>query len=275
MPLTTIQESGTKVIGSTTLVFPQTLHPAVMAYINQLSANSYAMSSIEIQALNNLVLGFIANGIWDLCDLIYPAIGNSSTTMKWNLKDLTTFPITFFGSWTFASTGMKPTTASTSNYALTGYTPSVNGLLNDAHISLYGRTNIGTVQVPIGCWDGTNFFQINMSTSANSGNIFINGGQIFPSGITNTQGEWYGQRSSSVLTTLYINGVSRGTSASASTARPTFEVALGARRAGATVDFPSAQEIAFVTMGKSMTETQVVARRNLVQAYQTALSRNV
>jgi hypothetical protein len=276
MPLTALGGStGTVVIGdTTTTLFPQTLHPQVMNYISRLSAAGYSPSRTEINAVNNLILGMVANGIYDKCDLIYPVIGSSTSTVGFDLKNA--FNATFTGSWTVASTGMKPTTASTGNRADTGWNPSVNGNGTNDHLSIYLRTPAGSSNVPIGCAIlSTQFFQINGFTS---GNILINNNTsgIMSVSLASSAGYWLGSRTSASVSKAFVNGTQVASTANTANARPNLSVALGVRRTGsASYDTASSTEIAFVTIGDGLSDLEARTMWTLVQAYQSALSRQV
>jgi hypothetical protein len=277
MPLTTIYGDGTRVIGSTSQpLLPQPLHPQVANYVGRVVAAGYAMSRVEIDAINNLILGMVANGIYDKCDLIYPVIGSSTATVGFDLKN--SFNATFTGSWTVASTGMRPTTASIANRADTTWNPSVNGNGANDHLSIYLRTNQTTDNVPIGCFNNVTFFQANATISA-SGNMVINNtpsGAMIVSGISTSAGYWVGTRTAAAVQRAFINNIQRGSSAITTTTRPNLNVFLGTRnRGGGSYDFPSSSEIAFVSIGDGLTNDEVRHLNLLVQAYQTKLGRQV
>ena len=63
-------------------------------------------------AVNQLVINLKLTGIWVKMFAIYPFVGGSSTTHKWNLKDPrdldVAFRLTFFGGWIHSLTGAKP-----------------------------------------------------------------------------------------------------------------------------------------------------------------------
>lgn len=275
MPLTTIYDGGTRVIGNSTLI-PQTLHPQVASYINRLKAAGYTPSQNEIDAVNNLILSMVVTGLYAKCDLIYPVLGTSTATAGFDLKN--TFNATFTGSWTVGATGMKPATASTGNRADTTWNPSVNGNGANDHLSIYLRTNQTTDNVPIGCFDNSTFFQANATTAA-TGNMVINNsapGAMFVSGISTSAGYWIGTRTAVAVQKVFINNIQRGSSTNNNTAKPNLSVSLGARNRGAgTFDVPSSSEIAFVSIGDGLSNEEVRHLNLLVQGYQTKLGRNV
>jgi len=63
-------------------------------------------------AIDTLVKGMKADGIWTKMKAIYPFVGGTATTHKWNLKDPrdldAAFRLVFNGGWTHSSTGATP-----------------------------------------------------------------------------------------------------------------------------------------------------------------------
>jgi hypothetical protein len=288
MPLTALGgTSGTVVIGdTTTTVFPQTLHPNVSAYIAAQVANGYSPSRARVDALNNLVWGLVGSGIWDKCQAIYPFLGGTTAAaQKWNIKNVqdtnAAFRLTFTGSWTFAETGIKPVTASTANYARTYYTPSVHATSNSGHLTTYIRTQFSGTGCVIG--GSTSFsgaadaFQIFASTALSSTTIQAqNATNQSTYGTSGAVGMYSGNRSSSASQQAYYNGFLRSSNTSTSTALTTSELTMAGRNYGSlTIERPTDSEIAFTTIGTSLTALENKLMYQIVQAYQTALGRQV
>jgi len=278
MPLTTIYggSPSTRVIGDATAI-QQTLHPNAASYLNRLRIAGYSVNANEMNALNNLVWGMATNGILAQMQWFHPCMGNAAAHMALDLFG-STYDITFFGSWTFASTGMKPTTANTANYASFGYVPSTAANLNDSHIGIYIRTNTAVLNISVGAWTpGIGpFFQINTSTSANSANVIMGGSSVtFYTGITDTRGYWLGSRVSSTIIRSYFNGILNVTNTASTTSNTANTITYGARNTGASRDAPSAQEIAVAHGGRSLTPIQAKTLYILIQQFNTALSRQV
>jgi hypothetical protein len=284
MPLTALGgTSGTVVIGdTTTAVFPQTLHPSVNAYIAAQRSVGYIMTRVEIDAVNNLVLAMVANDLWDKMQVIYPCIGNNAASFKWNLKDTTTFNITFQGSWVYASTGMQVAAASTANRGLTGYTPSVHQTLDNAHISVYVRNfyTAGTNGSIFGAYNqfggGGTMIGISAQVAGSTDSWCINIGSM--SGRTSLSGYTGGMFTVSRLTASgYASNVLNNNARSTvlpgtSGTRVPSEIWIGTAQ-GSTACQP--QEIAFATIGLGLNQRNVINLYNIVQSFQTALGRQV
>jgi hypothetical protein len=287
MPLTALGgAAGTVVIGdTTTTVFPQTLHPNVMAYVAAQAANGYNPSRTRVDALNNLVWGLVGMGLWDKCQAIYPFLGGTTAdAQKWNLKDVrdvdAAFRVTFTGSWTFAETGVKTTTASTANYARTYYTPSTNATSNSVHLSVYIRNQYTGSGCVIG---GTNSssaiapaIQIFASTTLSGTTVQARNSSDFITYGTSSAGFYAGNRNTSSSQQAYYNGVQRAISAATSLALTTSELTISCRNNGGFVmEQPTNSEIAFATIGTSLTAFEQRVMYQLIQTYQTSLGRQV
>lgn len=284
MPLTALGgTAGTVVIGdTTTTVFPQTLHPNVMAYVAAQAGIGYAMTRTEIDAVNNLVWGLVGMGLWDKLQVIYPFIGSSLNAQKWNLKDTTTFNITFVGTGftTSSANGLQKTVADALSYGTTGYTPSVNASAFDFHQSIYvGTTQATSIITPIGAFssptklglltgNGASVFGIqNISSTSVQYNVFT-------TRATNT-GFVIGSRTASNNIMLFINGALIGSNTTTATSDilPTNQVAIGISTPGTA--YASTQAFRFASIGTGLDQIQAKNLSILVQSYNTTLARQV
>lgn len=289
MPFTTIQESGTKVIGSTTLVFPQTLHPKVAAFINLQSANSVSLTNTQVNALNNLYIGLVANGLDTKMNALYPFIGGSATAHKFNLMDArdadAAFRLNFVGGWTHDSNGSTPN--GTTGYANTFLTPSISLSVSSGHFSFYSRvqallaTNVDMgasstavaadiVSLVIGrntnsssCAWGTQAVNTIATLSSSSSQGFFVGNQngataaarsVFRNGIASATATVYGSPAMSSTSTITIGALNTGTGG---------------------INFFSSRQCSLASIGSGLSNTEVNIFSVLVQAYETALGRNV
>jgi hypothetical protein len=110
-------------------------------------------------AINTLVLNLKGMGnlnssadLWTGNLAIYPMVGGTATTHKFNLKDPqdteAAYRLAFTGGWTHSSTGAKPN--GTTAYANTFLQPSIILNKDDSHYSYYSRTNVNDIQTEIG-----------------------------------------------------------------------------------------------------------------------------
>jgi hypothetical protein len=285
MPLTALGgNTGTVTVGDVTLgLFPQPLHPNVMAYVAAQTANGYSPSRARVDALNNLVWGLVGEGLWDLCDAIYPFLGGTTANaQKWNIKNVAdtnaAFRITFTGAAiTYSESGIQNTAATAGNYGDTFYIPSSSPTnTSSVHFSAYlniAPTGNGTAVMGAYSGSGAQAYQLGrLSTGANPlfGNPNLANASYMSAG-TNTSGFYCPVRNSSSSSTFYRNGVSVATSSTA-TAAPTVSVYLLNRNGSLAA---SNGRLAFVSMGAGLTAQQALDLYNLVQNYQTALARQV
>jgi hypothetical protein len=284
MPLTALGgPTGTVFVGDVgTVLFPQILHPNVFAYIDAQASIGYQMTRTEINAINNLVWGLVNMDLWSRMQVIYPFIGSSLNAQKWNLKDTSTFNITFTGTGFTTSTanGLQKTVADALSYGTTGYTPSVNASAFDFHQSIYvGTTQATNLITPIGAFssptklglltgNGVGVFGIQNISSAS---VQYN---VFTTRSTNT-GFVIGSRTASNNIMLFINSVLIGSNTTTATSNilPTNQVAIGITTSGAA--YPSTQAFRFATIGTGLNPDQARNLSILVQAFNTTLARQV
>ena len=129
-----------------------------------------------INALNTMDLSLISNGLDTKMKALYPFVGGTASTHKYNFMDArdldAAFRLTFSGGWTHSSTGAKPN--GTNAYADTYLQPSVSLSQNSTHLSYYSRTNLSLdYGVPIGSYDNTTKGQL-IIFARSTGNVMFN-----------------------------------------------------------------------------------------------------
>lgn len=284
MPLTTIYDGGTRIIGDATAL-EESLHPAVMAYINimrQTSGGNYAMTVNEIDAVNNMVKAMVANGIWSKMKAVYPVIGGTAAAHKYNLVDPrdvdAAYRLAFNGGgWTHSSTGMTPN--GTSSWANTFVLPSTAFTANtNIHLSYYVRTNDNTNGYEIGAsYDGLSARMQLIAKFSGSGLAYGGYGSFVTATNANSQG-FYINNSNTTNVQLIKNGnvLATGTATlnlSLYTAGQT--IPLGAERRNTTFFGFSTKQCAFASIGDGLTAAEAKAFSTIVQTYQTKLGRQV
>ena len=95
-----------------------------------------------VTAIDTLVKDLKAQTLWNKFRYIYPFVGGTATTNKFNLKDPqdldASFRLTFFGGVTHTN-GFNPN--GTNGYANTFCAPSLNVTLNSEHLYITSNTN--------------------------------------------------------------------------------------------------------------------------------------
>lgn len=234
-------------------------------------------------AINQLVVDLKAYSIWTKMKAIYPFVGGTADTHKWNLKDArdtdSAFRLSFSGGWTHASTGAKPN--GTTGYANTFITPSTHSSQNSSHLSFYSRTNstgdgmnIGQIQtVP-----GLRGFHMAISFGLNSNQMRtrLNSENASTSYTpTDTRGLFSISRINSSEYKGFRNASNVFTFTEASNTPGNIQMIIGAINTTDGVSNYSTHECAFATIGDGLTDTEVSDLYTAVNAFQTTLSRNV
>ena len=236
------------------------------------------IDQVQTTAINNLVLNLKANGLWTRMSAIYPMVGETATTQKWNLKDPrdlnVAFRLSFLGGgWTHSANGALPN--GTTSYADTYLVPNTNLSLNNHSFGIYSRTNNTAGNQIYGSFDNIVSIQHNIVFPGSTQGGFSSGN----SGITypiNTTSFLAASRTSSTEFKGYRAGVSLGSTSTAMTSLPTVNFLLSARldfSAGTAIKWFNRQELAFAFLGGGVNDAESVSLYNIVQTYQMQLGR--
>lgn len=236
------------------------------------------------QAICKLVSDLQGYGIWNKMKAIYPMVGGTSTTCKYNLKDPrdldAAYRLVFFGGWTFSNTGALPN--GTNGYADTFFNPSVSFSNNNLHLSYYVRTytaNVnGKVLIGAGQSSNTTGTIMNWSTPSNPPFYYPTLQEwsfpaipTFPTKIT---GLHIGRRIDASNQTLFINNVKYNSAQSSNNKLPNNKISLGSNKDVNYQQYVDCQ-CAFASIGDGLTDTEAANLYTAVQAYQTTLGRQV
>ena len=224
-----------------------------------------------LNALNTLDQGLIDNSLDSKMIALYPFVGGTASTHKYNFfdpRDLdVAFRLNFYGGWVHSATGIQ---GNGSTYADTMLIPSTSLLLNNTHASIYSRTNntrhtmdilVPTFNLVIGLnFGGTEYMRVNQGTYSTKVS-------------TNSLGLGLINRETSTTEKLYRDGSLTLTSARTSASLAPTTVRFGGQN-GAGISWTN-REYSFASIGQGMTDAQVTIFYNLVQDFQTSLSRQV
>ena len=230
-------------------------------------------------AVNSLVTDLKTYGIWTKMKAIYPFVGGTAITHKWNLKDPrdvdAAFRLTFSGGWTHSSTGILPN--GTTAYADTKMIPSVNltSNINNMSMASYIRSTpkgalLGTdkqyrtVLSPnyAGTSGSTMYYPMN-STSGMSRT---------PS--PTTLGLYMNSRTDNTTVKLFRNGSVYDSATNVTDGQDTISIIISARN-DISPSYYSNSESSFASIGSGLTDTEAANFYTAIQKYQTTLSRNV
>ena len=225
---------------------------------------------VQKTAINTFIIQLKDSLLWDKFRAIYPMIGGTQQSVKWNLKDPrdldAAFRLTLYGTPTYSSTGVLfPTNA---DYADTHFYDSLL-TYNDNSISYYSLTQNTVDGYDMGCIDYAYPF--------NEFTIY------FSRDIT----EWFGYKSFALTPSStrglfmlssttndvkrYENGVNTNSNGSAPSATFTNEPILLGIVAGAVSG--GHRECALATIGSGLTDSQARAFYIIAQAYESSLGR--
>jgi hypothetical protein len=232
-------------------------------------------------AINTLVNDLVGYGIWTKLKAIYPFVGGTATTHKFNLKNPAdtdaAFRLSFSGGWTHSANGIQGNGANT--FANTFYVPNTECDSQNNSIAAYERTNIAQQTFAIGASNGggglPNPFALLPRYLSNNA-YYANGAYTpFGTGITDGRGFWLGftdasseiyYRNTSLITSVLL-------SVKALTTRPLY---IGANNGGGNAEFIGNRQFAFASMGGTkLTTTEAANYYTAVQAFQTTLGRQV
>ena len=230
-----------------------------------------------LNALNTFDTGLISNGLDTKMKALYPFVGGTANTHKFNFMDArdtdAAFRLQFNGGGVHSSTGYKPN--GTNAYGNTFYNQTTQGdSVNSGHLSYYSRTNSNGAEVEIGT--EVNSVAYNLLEIRTAGNTYFLMNQTSFSAFADSDslGFYVGNRTSSNVINGWKNGVKKVNSNVASTSIANKPIYLaGINSASALLS--STKECAFASIGNGLTDVEATTFSTLVQAMQTALSRQV
>ena len=258
----------------------KTVAPSYTARTTAFATATGITDTTILGALNTFDLGLISNSLDTKMKAIYPFVGGTSTTQKFNFMDArdlnAAFRLQFSGGGTFSATGYKPN--GTNAYADTFFKPITNGSLtaNNNHIAIYSRTSAGS-----------DYYNAGAETfpAANALNIFVNrtdGSAGYDSGTytlnrnsySNGDGKGYylGTVNSDLSSRAYKNGILKNTTSITNMALTDVNVYLATTNP---INLYTSQEMALFHIGTGLSSADCISLSTLVQNLQTSLGRQV
>ena len=250
------------------------VNPA-QAFITAAGITDPTQQSAIIQLVNDLQ----AYGLWSKMNAIYPFVGGTANTHKYNLKDPrdldAAFRLQFNGGWTHSSTGAKPN--GIDGWANTYLKPNPVLPSTNAHMSFYSRTNIqsgNTVDIGESPTSFTFYLSAHYSSGAGTPitNLYNGSAYLGPTAsVPNTLGLFTSSRTGNTAWSVYRNSTALVDRTNPIVSYPTGNVVFG-RNQGHEY---SAREFAFASLGQGLNATEVSNLYTAVQAFQTTLGRQV
>jgi hypothetical protein len=232
--------------------------------------------STQQTAINTLVTDLKTYNIWNKIKAIYPFVGGTASTHKWNLKDPrdldSAYRLEFNGGWTHSSTGALPN--GTTAYADTKLKPT-DMAQNSAHMATYLRTQNDN-GVDMGCSTNYYFYMTAKSGASQPPSGFLNLASAPVTGTQlPTQAFYLVSRTNSTTNKLFRNTSLITNITSTSSAPEAYNIYLGAANRNNGMWQPSSREQALTSIGDGLTDTESANFYTAVQSFNTTLSRNV
>lgn len=227
-------------------------------------------------AICTLVTSMKANGTWAKCNAIYPMVGGTATSHKFNLKNPAdtnaAYRLSFIGGWTHSANGALPN--GTNAYADT-FLPATN----QESLGYYSRTNNAAATVSeMGAITTApqpeRYFQIHARLTSNFWFVFPGAAVNAAITTTNSSGFYQGTR----LTSTSYRQIRNTTTIDVTAAYvvPSSNIYIGARSQNGNIPaLYTNRQCAFSYIGIALTTTQAASMYTDVQAFQTTLGRNV
>ena len=267
--------------------FPPVTHGVIASQINQfdVDAQKYIDSAgitnaTEKTAILNCVKQLKDSALWNKLDAIYPFLGSTSASCKWNLKNPVNsnaaFRLTFSGGWTFSSTGALPNGVNA--YANTYWNSISNAGTANASMGVYLRTNTADgAKIDMGFLRSSPIYAQTAITSITTrfGNEYY--GAINTNGagmITNTNTTGFFAVSTIVLDNIIVHRNGTNTAkAITSTSSGNLNVFIGARNLDGSPVLYSDREHIIDFLGDGLTSAELIKLYNIFTTFKTAVGR--
>lgn len=269
--------TGQATVSNATLDVAPSVDVDATAFFNRVTTAGGTLSTTERSAIDTLVKSLKANGLWTKMKAIYPMVGASAAACAQNLKS-SSYTGTFNGAVTFTSNGVQGN--SVTGYMNTNFNPSTQLSINNAHISLYSRTQIADAfDQPMKVNDALgNDFQLSPNLNGASLNFVgaLGGSQGVLATNTDCRGMFLASRTSITLIRGYKNNTTLGTNTTSGThTLPNLNLFILGANSNGSLNNASNLQISLATMGDGLSDAEVSNFYTSVQAFQTTLSRNV
>ena len=236
---------------------------------------------VQMTAINELTIGLKADSLWTSMKAIYPFVGGTATTHKFNLKDPrdldAAFRLVFTGGWTHSSNGVIPNGVNA--YADTKLNPLTVFGTNYAAQGSYYRETFTAAQ--------TNMDGVCTTPFLSRFDMGYDNGFLIPFVAIASNNSTVGvdtDNKSLVLSTrqgatsvlMYRNNVLKVNSTLPFTSHPNFSYFIAARNnAGTPTLFSNSKSIAFKFISDTLSNANATNLNTRVQTFQTTLSRQV
>jgi hypothetical protein len=229
-------------------------------------------------AVDDLVVALKAASVWTKCQAIYPFVGGTADTHKYNLKDPqntdAAFRIAWSGTVTHDANGI--TGNGTTGYGDTFYNNNTHGTLNSVHLSLYSRTNNANTGHDMNCRIGSPFTGLGLQLNNGGFVSFCQDNSLSAATATGSdeRGFFGISRTASGGYRHQMRGAGNDKT-STSVAKVNLKMYICAQNFTGTAGAFCDRNYAFCSIGTGLSNTELADLNTAVDAFQLALSRNV
>jgi hypothetical protein len=239
-------------------------------------AKGSALGSTISGATTTLFTSLVSNNLWDKLNVFYPIIGGTSTTTAINGKNPGTNNITWYGGATFSADQVLGNGSNA--YGDTGL--SANTLSqNSVHMSNYSRTTGSTTNLDMGITigGGTSLQMYNNQSGSMGIKVAKNNATGYSTGaVTNGAGLFTATRTGSTIENGFRDSTRVINASQTSTGLPSGKIYLMARNtASGNAEGFNNRGYAWFSIGSGLSSPDVSNYYTIIQAFQTALSRQV
>lgn len=272
----TCRVTGTNILGSATAT-SNTLARILDADASSFLTAASISDNTQINACNTLTIDLKAFGIWTKMRAIYPFVGGTASSHRWNLRDPrdldAAYRLVFSGGITHSSTGALFN--GTNGFADSKINLRATFSTNYLHQSVYLRNNLNGLII-----NGCNGDSLNERTDFGYDAGFVNFHAIGNTASnlgsdTRTDGFLLSFRTGTSTGKFKRNNIDKVTALPNFTQYATSPYYFGARNNNGTASLFSVQQIAFASIGDTLTQTEAANFYTAVQKYQTTLGRHV
>lgn len=241
-------------------------------------------NSTQQSAIIQLVADLKSANIWSKMKAIYPFVGGTASSHKFNLKDSrdldAAYRLVFAGGGTHDSNGyLGNATTSFADSKLSPFSVLTN---NNNHLSVYSNlANTdpnGEYSLISGVQNASYTERFDLIVSYENTTTYAtntNNATQISYAESNKLGFYTQTRTSSNVFKLFKNTSIIGSNTSNNTSQlPNFNLFIGAHNSGGTTR-PSGRRIAFASVGDGLSDSDVATLYNAVQTFNTTLNRQV
>lgn len=246
-------------------------------------------SALQQRAVVQLVRDLKKAKLWTKMKAVYPFVGGTATTHKWNLKDPQdtngAFRLTFNGGWTHSSTGALPN--GTNGYANTYIKPKTDMAIGSGHGSVYVRTNPAAGERADYSTNGgvsNSSFSMYVKFSISGGSALVDFPTFNPrilAANADARGMYVASRTSTTVFKAFRNGQQLGNTSTNTASQAAFDsldddLFLAAQNQfAANIIYYSDREYAFFSFGEGLADAEAKLLYECVDRYQKTLGRAV